>query len=165
LVSSTGTFWDTVVICALTGLVVVSSVLANPAIHAEGMNGSLLTHTSFGQIPFIGNVVLTFGLITFAFSTILGWSYYGERCAEYLLGPKANIPYRMLYIIVTFLGTVLSLGIVWDFADALNALMAIPNIVAVLLLSGVIAKETKYYLEGNKIDEVDATPIPFRDKV
>jgi AGCS family alanine or glycine:cation symporter len=165
LVSSTGTFWDTVIICALTGLVVVSSVLANPGIHAEGMNGSLLTHTSFGQIPFVGNIVLTFGLITFAFSTILGWSYYGERCAEYLLGSRVNIPYRVLYIIVTFLGTVLSLGIVWDFADALNALMAIPNIVAVLLLSGVIARDTKLYLQPGKIDEVDSEPVPFRNKL
>ncbi|MDR1903775.1 MAG: sodium:alanine symporter family protein [Treponema sp.] len=165
LVSSTGTFWDTVIICALTGLVIVSSVLANPGINAEGMNGSLLTHTSFGQIPFVGNIVLTFGLITFAFSTILGWSYYGERCAEYLLGSIINIPYRILYIAVTFLGTVLSLGMVWDFADALNALMAIPNIIAVLLLSGVVAKETKYYLEGGKIDETSDEPVPPRNTV
>jgi AGCS family alanine or glycine:cation symporter len=165
LVSSTGTFWDTVVICLITGIVIVSSVLANPHINAVGMDGSLLTHTSFGQIPFVGNVVLTFGLITFAFSTILGWSYYGERCAEYLLGSRINIPYRVLYILVTFLGTVLSLNIVWDLADALNALMAIPNIVAVLFLSGVVAKETKYYLRGNRIDEIDNTPIPLRDEV
>jgi AGCS family alanine or glycine:cation symporter len=169
LVSSTGTFWDTVIICLMTGLVIVSSVLANPAIQAENIkNGGILTHTSFGQIPFVGNVVLTFGLLTFAFSTILGWSYYGERCAEYLFGSGINIPYRCLYIIVTYLGTVLSLGVVWDIADALNALMALPNIVAVLLLSGVIAKETKYYLSGgkkSKIDEIDTTPIPLRNEL
>jgi AGCS family alanine or glycine:cation symporter len=161
LVSSTGTFWDTVVICAMTGLVIVSSVLANPDLHTAGMNGSLLTHTSFGQIPFVGNIVLTFGLITFAFSTILGWSYYGERCAEYLLGSKINIPYRMLYVFVTFLGAWVPLSMVWDIADILNALMAIPNIIAVLLLSGLIYKETEYYLDG-RIDEVDTTPIPVR---
>ena len=165
LVSSTGTFWDTVVICLMTGLVIVSSLLANPGLVAGGMKGDLLTHTSFGQIPFVGNFVLTFGLITFAFSTILGWSYYGERCAEYLLGSRINIPYRILYVIVTFAGTVASLDIVWDLADALNALMAIPNIIAVLLLSGVVAKETRYYLEGNRIDEVDTTPVPLRTDV
>jgi AGCS family alanine or glycine:cation symporter len=165
LVSSTGTFWDTVVICLMTGVVIVSSLLANPALATDGMKGDLLTHTSFGQIPFVGNFVLTFGLITFAFSTILGWSYYGERCAEYLLGSRINIPYRILYVIVTFAGTVASLDIVWDFADALNALMAIPNIIAVLLLSGVVAKETRYYLEGNRIDEVDTTPVPLRTDV
>jgi AGCS family alanine or glycine:cation symporter len=169
LVSSTGTFWDTVVICLMTGLVVVSSVLANPAIQAEHFdNGGILTHTSFGQIPLVGSIVLTFGLLTFAFSTILGWSYYGERCAEYLFGSKINIPYRILYIIITFLGTILSLGVVWDIADALNALMALPNIAAVLLLSPLIAKETKYYLGGSKnkrIDEVDAAPVPLRSEL
>jgi AGCS family alanine or glycine:cation symporter len=165
LVSSTGTFWDTVVICALTGMVIVSSILANPGLHSEGMNGSLLTHASFGQIPYVGNIVLVFGLITFAFSTILGWSYYGERCAEYLLGSKVNIPYRVLYVIVTFLGTVLSLSIVWDLADALNALMAIPNIIAILLLSGVVAKETKRYLYSGKIDDIDTEPVPLRSEV
>ncbi|MDR2935441.1 MAG: sodium:alanine symporter family protein [Candidatus Adiutrix sp.] len=161
LVSSTGTFWDTVVICLMTGLVVVSSILANPEIQAEtvGMNGGLLTHTSFGQIPFVGNIVLTFGLITFAFSTILGWSYYGERCAEYLFGSKINYPYRVLYVVVTFLGATVPLGLVWDIADTLNALMCVPNIIAVLLLSGMIYKETCYYLNG-RLDEVSSEPVP-----
>jgi AGCS family alanine or glycine:cation symporter len=108
-------------------------------------------------------VILTFGLITFAFSTILGWSYYGERCAEYLLGSKVNIPYRILYVIVVFLGSIISLDIVWSIADMLNALMAIPNIIAVLLLSGLIAKETKHYLAGGRINELDTSPIPFMD--
>jgi AGCS family alanine or glycine:cation symporter len=162
LVSSTGTFWDTVVICLMTGIVIVSSVMANPNINAEGVNisGSLLTHAAFGQIPIFGNIVLTFGLITFAFSTILGWSYYGERCSEYLLGAKLNIPYRFLYIGITFLGTVMELNVVWDIADALNALMAIPNIIAVLLLSNVIANDTKHYLMGSNIDELDTAEIP-----
>ncbi|MDR2098262.1 MAG: amino acid carrier protein, partial [Spirochaetaceae bacterium] len=104
LVSSTGTFWDTVVICLLTGLVIVSSVIANGDIHALN-DGGKLTHAAFDQIPFLGTVILTFGLFTFAFSTILGWSYYGEKGAEYLFGPKSNIPYRIIYVIVTFLGT------------------------------------------------------------
>ncbi|MDR1469463.1 MAG: sodium:alanine symporter family protein [Spirochaetaceae bacterium] len=165
LVSSTGTFWDTVVICLLTGLVIVSSVLSAGGAGFENLDGGLLTHTAFGQIPLVGKVVLTFGLITFAFSTILGWSYYGERCAEYLLGPKINIPYRLLYIVVTFLGALLSLDIVWNIADTLNGLMAIPNLIAVLLLSGVIAKDTKYYFSGNNLDEVDKTPIPLRSEL
>jgi AGCS family alanine or glycine:cation symporter len=162
LVSSTGTFWDTVVICLMTGLVVISSVLANPDIHAIDMDGSILTHSAFSQIPFIGNIILTFGLITFAFSTILGWSYYGEKSLEYLLGPKSCVPYRIVYVFVAFLGTVVSLGVVWDIADALNALMSIPNLIAVLLLSGVIAKDTKKYLAGDHIDDVDTEPVPDR---
>jgi AGCS family alanine or glycine:cation symporter len=164
LVSSTGTFWDTVVICLLTGLVVVSSVIANGNI--DGLNdGGKLTHTAFDQIPVLGTLILTFGLFTFAFSTILGWSYYGEKGAEYLFGPKSNIPYRIIYVIFTFLGTVLTVGIVWDLADALNALMTIPNIIAVLLLSPEIAKMTKYYVYENHINEADNTPIPLRTEV
>ncbi|MDR2632337.1 MAG: sodium:alanine symporter family protein [Treponema sp.] len=163
LVSSTGTFWDTVVVCAMTGLVVVSSVIGNPAIDTIGLDGGKLTHAAFDQIPVVGTVVLTFGLITFAFSTILGWSYYGERCAEYLFGSKINIPYRVLYVIVTFVGSMAALDLVWDIADALNALMAIPNLVAVLLLSNLIVKETQHYL-GN-IDAIDTTPIPSRKEL
>ncbi|MDR2795844.1 MAG: sodium:alanine symporter family protein [Spirochaetaceae bacterium] len=164
LVSSTGTFWDTVVICLLTGLVVVTSVIANGNIEALN-DGGKLTHAAFGQIPVFGTIVLTFGLFTFAFSTILGWSYYGERGAEYLFGPKSNIPYRIIYIIFTFLGTVLTIGFVWDLADALNALMAVPNIIAILLLSPEIAKMTKYYVYENHIDEVDSAPIPLRTEI
>ncbi|MHB9293321.1 sodium:alanine symporter family protein [Hollandina sp. SP2] len=163
LVSSTGTFWDTVVVCAITSLVIVSSVIANPSIDSATINGGVLTHAAFDQIPLIGTVVLTFGLITFAFSTILGWSYYGERCAEYLFGSKINIPYRFLYVIVTFVGSMVALDLVWDIADALNALMAIPNLVAVLLLSNLIVKETKRYLGA--IDDLDRDTIPSRTKL
>ncbi|GHV86265.1 transporter [Spirochaetia bacterium] len=163
LVSMTGTFWDTVVICLMTGLVVVSSAIANPNI--DYSNGASLVNAAFGQIPYVGRLVLTFGLITFAFSTILGWSYYGEKSAEYLLGSKVIIPYRILYTITVFLGCVMSLNLVWDLADGLNALMVIPNLIAVLLLSGVIAAETKKYLAGNHIDDVDSTPIPLRSEI
>jgi AGCS family alanine or glycine:cation symporter len=143
--------------------VLVSSILANPDIDASQIDGGVLTHAAFGQIAYAGPIVLAFGLITFAFSTVLGWSYYGERCAEYLFGSKANIPYRVIYVIVTFLGAILSLNIVWSVADALNALMAIPNIVAVLLLSGLVVKETKRYLKDGNIDEFDHTPVPARN--
>ncbi len=161
LVSSTGTFWDTVVICLLTGIVIISSGLAHPGSLDMG-DGASLTGTAFNQIPVFGNLILTFGLITFAFSTILGWCYYGEKGLEYLLGTKSIIPYRVIYVIVAFLGTILSLDIVWNIADALNALMAVPNLVALLLLSGVIAAETKKYLAGNHIEDIDTEPIPLR---
>jgi AGCS family alanine or glycine:cation symporter len=164
LVSSTGTFWDTVVVCLMTGLVVVSSVIRNGQMDALS-DGGRLTHAAFGQIPVLGTIVLTFGLFTFALSTILGWSYYGEKGAEYLFGPKSNVPYRVIYVIFTFLGTVLTIGVVWDLADALNALMTIPNLIAILLLSPEIAKLTKYYVYENRIDEVDDTPIPLRTEV
>lgn len=165
LVSSTGTFWDTVVICAITALTLVSTIIANPNISADGggaVDGAVLTSYAFGQIPILGPIVLTFGLITFAYSTILGWSYYGERGAEYLFGKKIILPYKIVYVIFTFLGSIMSLGLVWNIADAMNALMAIPNLVCILLLSGVIAKETKTYLSD--IDKIDETPIPERDE-
>jgi AGCS family alanine or glycine:cation symporter len=164
LVSSTGTFWDTVVVCLMTGLVIVSSVIRNGDMDALN-DGGRLTHAAFGQIPILGSIVLTFGLFTFALSTILGWSYYGERGAEYLFGPKSNVPYRVIYVIFTFLGTMLTIGIVWDLADALNALMTIPNLIAILLLSPEIAKMTKYYAYENRIDEVDDSPIPLRTDI
>jgi AGCS family alanine or glycine:cation symporter len=162
LVSSTGTFWDTVVICLLTGLVIISSGLAHPDLHIAGGN---LVKITFSQIPHIGNFVYTFGIITFAFSTLLGWSYYGEKGMEYLLGTKSIIPYRCIYVFVAFLGVIPSLKIVWNIADILNALMAIPNLVAVLLLSGVIVAETKKYLSGDHINDADDTPVPLRSEM
>lgn len=160
LVSATGTFWDTVVICAMTGLVLVSSIMSNPNIDSMSGNGGVLTHAAFAQIPVIGPIVLTFGLITFAFSTMLGWAYYGEKGAEYLFGKGAVVPYRLLYVLIAFFGAVTALAVVWNLADALNALMAIPNLIAVLFLSGIIAKDTKFYLTDNNIELTDKTPIP-----
>lgn len=159
LVSSTGTFWDTVVVCAMTGLVLVSSIVRNPA-ELNGLVGAALTKAAFAQIPVIGPLVLTVGLLTFVFSTILGWSYYGERAVEYLFGKKVIMPYRILWVIGVFLGSVMTLQLVWDLADAMNAMMAIPNLISLLLLSGVIAAETRKYLIDGSIDDVDDTPIP-----
>lgn len=155
LISATGTFWDTVVVCAITGLVLCSSVVANDSISTIGLEGGELTSLSFAQIPYIGTPLLVFGVITFAYSTILGWSYYGERSLVYLMGNRALKPYRALWIVVIFLGAVLNLGLVWKMADSLNALMAIPNLIAMLLLSRVITKDTKYYLQQNHLDEKD----------
>jgi AGCS family alanine or glycine:cation symporter len=151
LVSSTGTFWDTVVICAMTGIVIVSSILAYPDI---GYNdGATLTKVAFSKIPYIGTPILTFGLLTFAFSTILGWSYYGERAMEYLKGRKWMLVYRILYILATFVGSIASLGIVWNIADCMNALMAIPNLISLLMLNGIIVHETRKYLWRGRLDK------------
>lgn len=159
LVSSTGTFWDTVVVCAMTGLVLVSTIMKNPAINADQIeDGGILTTLAFGQIPYLGPIILTLGIICFAYSTILGWAYYGERCVEYFAGKKGLIPYRVLYIAVAAIAPVVTLDVVWALADILNALMAIPNLIAVLLLSNVIAKETKKYI--NDLDAWDNTPVP-----
>ena len=160
LVSATGTFWDTVVVCLMTGLVLVSTIMADNGIDMSAIeNGGQMTTAAFNQIPVLGPVILVIGIICFAYSTILGWSYYGERCAEYLLGRKAIIPYKLLFIAVVVVGPILSLDLVWTIADILNALMAM---VAVLLLSGTVAKDTKYYLAH--LDEKDETEIPVIDR-
>ena len=151
LVSSTGTFWDTVIICALTGIVLVSSILAYPEITYD--DGAALTKVAFSKIPYIGAPLLTFGILTFAFSTILGWSYYGESAVNYIEKRKTNRFYRILYIVFLFFGSIINLDIIWNIADCMNALMAIPNLVALLLLSGVAAKETRHYLWSNHLDD------------
>ncbi|MCR5314716.1 MAG: sodium:alanine symporter family protein [Bacteroidaceae bacterium] len=151
LVSSTGTFWDTVVICAITGMVVVTSIIAYPEISQD--DGGMLTKKAFSMIPYVGTPILTFGIITFAFSTILGWSYYGERAVEYLGGRRAVFCYRVLWILLVLVGSVLSLEFVWNISDLMNAFMAIPNLIALIYLSNVIAKETDYYLWKGNLDE------------
>ncbi|MBQ4392893.1 MAG: alanine:cation symporter family protein [Prevotella sp.] len=151
LVSATGTFWDTVVICALTGLVLVSSIMAYPDISYS--DGAALTKVAFSKIPVVGAPLLTFGILTFAFSTILGWSYYGECAVNYIERQRANRFYRVLFIVALFFGCIISLDIIWNIADCMNALMAIPNLVALLLLSGVAARETHKYLWKGSIDD------------
>ena len=159
LVSSTGTFWDTVVVCAMTGMVLVTSIMKNPGIDVSNIdNGGVLTTLAFDQIPYIGPVILVLGLVLFAFSTVLGWAYYGERCVEYCIGKKALTPYRVLYILVAAIAPVVALDLVWTIADILNALMAVPNLIAVLLLSPVIVKETKKYL--NDLDAKHHEEVP-----
>ncbi len=150
LVSSTGTFWDTVVICAITGVVIVSSILAYPDISYT--DGATLTKMAFDKIPYVGKPLLSFGLLTFAFSTILGWSYYGERAVEYLKGKSWMLVYRVLFIISIFAGSVANLNVVWNLSDCTNALMSIPNLISLLLLNGVIVHETRKYLWRNRLD-------------
>lgn len=139
LVSMTATFWDTVVMCAITGLVIVSTILKNP--HCiNGYSFAEYTSAAFDQIPYIGKPFLGICLITFAMATLIGWSYFGEKAADYLMGKKGINRYRLIYIIAIFIGSIMSLDLVWDLTDTFNALMAIPNIIALLFLS----KKIKY---------------------
>ncbi|HPA19164.1 MAG TPA: sodium:alanine symporter family protein [Verrucomicrobiae bacterium] len=143
LVASTGTFWDTVIICAMTGLTLVTS-----GYWKQGTESTKLTQAAFGDVPG-GQYLLLFGLLTFIFSTILGWAYYGEKAAEYLFGPRATVPYRWLWVVAVFLGSIFSLNAVWTFADIANGLMAIPNLISLIALSGVIVVETREYLRSH----------------
>jgi len=148
LVSSTGTFWDTVVVCAMTGLVIVNS-----GEWVTGAKGAALTKAAFSDIPVVGPIVLTVGLLTFVFSTILGWSYYGEKAAEYLWGQRVVRPYRWLWVAAVMLGSVLSLPLVWSLADITNGLMAIPNLLSLLALQAVLVAETRRYLWNDNLDK------------
>ena len=141
LVSSTGTFWDTVVVCALTGIVVVNS-----GAWMQGVDGAMLTKEAFQGIPYVGPIVLTVGLLTFVFSTILGWSYYGEKAMEYLFGLRAIKPYRFMWVGAVMVGSVATLPMVWSFADIANAMMALPNLVSLIVLAPVIVSETRKHL-------------------
>ncbi len=147
LVSSTGTFWDTVVVCALTGI-----VLVNSGAWQKGLGGAVLTKTAFSDFPVIGPVILAVALFTFVFSTILGWSYYGEKSVEYLFGSRAVRYYRWLWVGMVMVGSVATMPAVWSFADITNGLMAIPNLISLIVLNGVLALETKKYLWNNNLD-------------
>lgn len=162
MISSTGTFWDTVVVCLMTGLVLVSSIIKNPAIDVS--DGGDLTYKAFQQIPVVGTPILVIGIAAFAYSTILGWSYYGERCVEYLFGRGGMIPYKLIFVFILLIGPVIKLDLVWTMADIFNALMSIPNLIAVVVLSPVVVKETNYYLYGNRLDEYDKTKLPVVNK-
>ena len=141
LISMTGTFIDTIIICTLTGLsLVVSGVWCGP------LNGAAMTESAFTlAFPAFGSILLLVGLVLFAFTTILGWNYYGERCVEYLMGVKAILPYRIIFICLIACGPFLKLEEIWVLADIVNGLMAIPNLIALLALSGVVVAETKAY--------------------
>ncbi len=167
LIASTGTFWSTVVICLMTGLVLVSTMLAHPEIATAGNleQGAQLANIAFATIPYVGTPILILGMISFAYSTILGWSYYGGRCVTFLFGKHAVLPYQIIYVLVGILGAVGVGDVVWTVCDIGNALMAIPNIILILLLSGKIAKETKYFIYDGHLDEEVTCEIPvYEDK-
>ncbi len=165
LVSMTGTFWDTVIICAITGITLVSTMLAHPDIQAAMLAGSIsapaeLTTAAFSTIPVLGPIVLAVGMILFSYSTILGWSHYGNRAVAYLFGKKGIRPYQIVFLFFVFWGCIGGGELVWNISDISNALMAVPNCIAVLGLSAVIAKETDHYVYEDNLDEKDETPIP-----
>ncbi|MBK1716932.1 amino acid carrier protein [Thiocystis violacea] len=140
-VAMIGTFIDTLVICTITGLVILVSGAWD-----SGETGAALSSLAFeSALPGVGNYIVAFGLVLFAYTTILGWSVYGERCAEYLFGERIILPFRILWVLVVPLGAIAKLDFVWLVADTLNALMALPNLVALILLSPVVFRLTKDY--------------------
>lgn len=144
-----GTFFDTIVVCTMTGLVIITSGLWD-----SGERGASLSLAAFNaSLPGIGGLILSLSLALFAFTTILGWAYISERCWSYLLGEKCIIPFRIFWVIAVYLGAFAQLDFVWLLADTLNALMAIPNLLALLLLSPVVARLTREYLaRKDKLD-------------
>ena len=150
LVSMTGTFLDTIIVCSITGIVLVMG-----GMYTNGQTGAALTTMTFSQmLPGVGGWIVTFGLVFFAYSTILGWCYYGEKCATYLVGDGGVLPYRMVYVASVMAGTVLSLDLVWSASDVFNGLMALPNLIALVLLSGVVVKETHDFFEKRRKGEL-----------
>lgn len=149
-----GTFIDTLIICTMTGLVLIVS-----GVWSSDLQGAAMTLQVFDStLPFGGNI-LSICIALFAFTTMLGWSYYGERCAQFLLGPKVVMPFRIVWVIGVFVGTQMSLGLVWKMSDALNGMMAIPNLLALLLLSPVVFKLTKSYFRQPENQSVANTNL------
>ncbi|HGA1269049.1 TPA: alanine/glycine:cation symporter family protein [Streptococcus suis] len=147
LISMTGTFIDTLIICTLTGF----TILVTDQWSVEGLAGAPLTQAAFATVfGNTGSIALTISLVLFAFTTILGWSYYGERCIEFLFGTKSILPYRLLFVAMVALGGFLKLDLIWTIADVVNGLMALPNLIALLALSPVIIKETRQYFAKRK---------------
>jgi AGCS family alanine or glycine:cation symporter len=157
LISSTGTFWDTVCVCAITGVTIVSAMLFNygkcGGIDFSKFQAQELTKAAFNLLPFSGLSILTIALAIFACTTVLGWFCYGEQAIHYLGGKKALFVYRLIFIAAVYFGAVTKLEIVWNFSDIANGLMAIPNIISLFVLHKVIAAETKRYLHDGKIDD------------
>lgn len=151
LISMTGTFFDTIIICTMTGITLILTGVWN-----GNLEGASMTTEAFRRgisIPGIGEKVVTIGLLFFAFTTILGWNYYGERCTEYLFGVKGIKPYKIIFIALVASGAFLKLDLIWVIADIVNGLMAIPNLIALIGLSGVVVHETKSYFKELKVEE------------
>jgi AGCS family alanine or glycine:cation symporter len=155
LVSSSGTFWDTVVVCAVTGLVIVNS-----GRWVQGHEGAALTKAAFEGLSFVGPIILSVSLLTFVFSTILGWSYYGEKATEYLFGSRAVKPYRCLWVAGVMVGSLSTLRAVWSFADIANALMVLPNVISLFVLTNVVVLETRKYLWQGDINAAEIPETP-----
>ncbi|MBY6061119.1 sodium:alanine symporter family protein [Microbacterium esteraromaticum] len=160
LVSMTQTFIDTIIVVTFTGLVIITTGVWNMADPETGeqMSPALMTGAAFshGLPGDWGHYIVTIGLVLFASSTILGWSYYGERSIERLVGRRAVVPFRIIFSLVVFIGCTVQLGVVWAFSDVMNGLMALPNLIGLLVLSGLVARETKKYLDNDP--KLTATP-------
>lgn len=159
LIASTGPFFDTVVVCLMTGLVLVCSMLANGIGFQTTTDGNALCLMAFSCIPYVGKAILIFGIFTFAYSTILGWCYYGESALTYLFKARSVRWYRLFWCVVVFFGAINSVQLVFDIADTLNALMAIPNILALLLLMKVVVIETNRYIDDLDAKDTRETPV------
>lgn len=162
LIASTGPFFDTVIVCLMTGLVLVCSMLANNIGFQATTDGNALCLMAFSCIPYVGKFILIIGIFTFAYSTILGWCYYGESALKYLFGQKPVKLYRIAWCIVVFFGAINSVQLVFDISDTLNALMAIPNIIALLCLVKTVVSETDMFI--NDIDAKDERETPLVTK-
>ncbi len=159
LVSMSAVFLDTIVVCFLTGVMLVTIILKNP-IGYESLEGGQFVAFAYNQIPIIGPIILTIGIFLFAWTTVLGWCYYAERAMEYLFGKKCILPFRIIFCLIVYIGAVIPLVVVWEAADMFNALMAIPNLVSLLLLSGVLVSETKKYLWDDNLDAQSTDELP-----
>ena len=159
LVSMSAVFLDTIIMCFLTGLMLVTTILKNPAGY-DGLEGGQFVSYAYNQIPIIGPIILTIGIFLFAWTTVLGWSYYAERTMEYLFGKKCILPFRIFFCIIAYVGSVIPLAFVWDAADLFNAFMAVPNLLSLILLSGVLVSETRKYLWNDNLDAISTDELP-----
>lgn len=158
LVAMTATFWDTVVMCLVTGVVIVSSVMHSPAIDLDTAEGGVLCYLAFGQIPYIGKWMLVFSMITFAFSTILGWSCVGESCARYIFGAKVRKPYLLFWVLAVLIAPLISLEFVWNLADLCNALLAVPNVFALLMLQKEVREQTdRFIVDVDRVQDAEVS--------
>ncbi|MDE0250879.1 MAG: alanine:cation symporter family protein, partial [Gammaproteobacteria bacterium] len=142
MIGMLGTFIDTLIVCTMTALVILLT-----GAWTSGETGASLSTLAYGQGIAGGNYIVTFGLVVFAFTTLLGWSYYGERCAEFIFGVRVIIPYRILWVIAILTGALIKLELVWLLADVMNGFMAVPNLIALALLSPIIFRITQEYLK------------------
>lgn len=152
-----------VLVAAITAVVIFGGIKSISRV-CELLVPFMAVFYVLGCLIILGMNFDVLGIAAFAYSTILGWSYYGERCVEYLFGRGGMIPYKLIFVFILLIGPVIKLDLVWTMADIFNALMSIPNLIAVVVLSPVVVKETNYYLYGNRLDEYDKTKLPVVNK-
>jgi AGCS family alanine or glycine:cation symporter len=158
----TGCFLATIIMCTVTGLVLgVTDAFGSVDANGKLLNGASMTVAAFNSVAWWGGYVVSLGLVLFAFTTLIGWAYYGEKCVEYLFGIKSVPFFRIVFIMVCFMGALLELEVVWKVSDIFNGLMAFPNLIALFALSGVVIKETSAFLDQLKEEKAQAIPQPI----